>query len=146
VGKVDALLDVLLKALDSLAQELLLLLGDALQRVGGVYDAIGSKLNGDGEEVDASSLGNSLTSGNTRQVDVAGLDKTLLALGSTKQLLGKSEASICHGEGSRTSTILGLDDLVTTKLQRLTRASYLSLGMLTEGLALLKRGRMVSPE
>lgn len=41
VGKVDALLNVGLEALDSLAQELLLLLGDALQRVGGLLHTFG---------------------------------------------------------------------------------------------------------
>lgn len=41
MGKVDALLDVAFEALDSLTQELLLLLGDALQGVGGVLDAVG---------------------------------------------------------------------------------------------------------
>jgi hypothetical protein len=41
VGKVDALLDVGLETLDSLAQELLLPLGDALQGVGGVLDTVG---------------------------------------------------------------------------------------------------------
>lgn len=41
VGKVDALLNVGLEALDSLAQELLLLLGDALQGVGGLLHTFG---------------------------------------------------------------------------------------------------------
>lgn len=50
-----------------------------------------SKLDGDGEELNASSLGDGLTSGNTRQVDVAGLNKALLTLDSAEQLLGESE-------------------------------------------------------
>lgn len=41
VGEVDALLDVALEALDSLAQELLLLLGNALQGVGGLLHTVG---------------------------------------------------------------------------------------------------------
>lgn len=41
VGKVDALLDVGLETLDSLAQELLLPLGDALQGVGDLFDTVG---------------------------------------------------------------------------------------------------------
>lgn len=108
MGKVDALLDVGLETLDSLAQELLLPLGDALQGVGNLFDTVGlrsvsqyneikgsristySKLNRDREEVDAGSLGDSLTAGNTRQVDVAGLNKALLALGSAEHLFGES--------------------------------------------------------
>lgn len=53
-----------------------------------------SKLNRDREEVDASSLGNGLTAGNTRQVDVAGLNKALFTLDGTEQLLGESEVFI----------------------------------------------------
>lgn len=41
MGKVDALLNVALKALDSLSQELLLLGGDVLQRVGDALHTIG---------------------------------------------------------------------------------------------------------
>lgn len=35
------------------------------------------------------------------------------------------EASICHGEGGGTSTILGLDDLVTTKLHTVDKSVVL---------------------
>lgn len=121
MGKVDALLDVGLETLDSLAQELLLPLGDALQGVGDLFDTVGlrtlvnvikiessristySKLNRDREEVDASSLGDGLTAGNTRQVDVAGLNKALFALGSAEHLFGESEGhvSICSLDGRR---------------------------------------------
>lgn len=41
MGKVDALLNVALEALDSLAKELLLLLGDLLKRVGHALHTIG---------------------------------------------------------------------------------------------------------
>lgn len=41
MGKVDALLDVGLETLDSLDQELLLPLGDALQGVGNLFDTVG---------------------------------------------------------------------------------------------------------
>lgn len=53
-----------------------------------------SKLNRDREEVDAGSLGDSLTAGNTRQVDVAGLNEALLALGSAKHLFSESKESV----------------------------------------------------
>jgi hypothetical protein len=51
-----------------------------------------------------------------RAVDEGRLNNTTLTLSSLEQAL--SEASTCHGhgEGSRAGTILGLDDLVTTKL------------------------------
>lgn len=50
-----------------------------------------AELNGDGEEVDTSLLGDSIAAGNTRQVDVARLNETLLALESgPDDLLGKS--------------------------------------------------------
>lgn len=69
-----------------------------------------------------------------------------------------------HRQSSGTSTVLGLDDLITTELDtckprqrpgikklcvknlRLIRASYLSAGIWKEGETLLKRGTMVSPE
>jgi hypothetical protein len=50
-----------------------------------------SKQNRDREEVDASSLSDSVTSRTTGQVDVARLNKVLLTLDGTEQLLGESE-------------------------------------------------------
>lgn len=115
VGKFDTLLDVALEALDSLGQETLLLLGNALQGVDGLFGTVGlersgqsftirghgfceeglelthAELNGDGEEIAASLLGDSLTTGNTRQVDVAGLYETLLASSSLENLLGEAK-------------------------------------------------------
>ena len=41
MGEVDTLLDVALEALDSLGQESLLLLGDALQGVDGLLSSVG---------------------------------------------------------------------------------------------------------
>jgi hypothetical protein len=51
-----------------------------------------------------------------RRVDKGGLDDVLLALSSLEEGLGEAGTSHGHGEGGRASTILGLDDLVTTKL------------------------------
>lgn len=49
-----------------------------------------AELNGHGEEVSADFLGDSLASGNTWEVDEAGLNETLFALDSTEDLLSKS--------------------------------------------------------
>jgi hypothetical protein len=49
-----------------------------------------TKLNGDGEEVKTSGLGDGISTLNTREVDVAGLDNTLLALGGLDDLLGEA--------------------------------------------------------
>lgn len=51
-----------------------------------------TKLDGNGEEVSAGGLGNGITTLDTREVDEAGLDDTLLALGGPDHLLGKSKA------------------------------------------------------
>lgn len=51
-----------------------------------------AKLNGDGEEVDTGLLGDLLTTGDTGQVDVAGLDEALGTLDGLQQLL--SEAGV----------------------------------------------------
>lgn len=92
-----------------------------------------AELHGGGEEVNTGSLGDLIAAGNTGQVDESRLDDSLLALGGLDHGLGESivelvteravdmgrtgpESGICHGQSSRSSTILGLDDLVTTKL------------------------------
>jgi hypothetical protein len=106
-----------------------------------------AKLNGDGEEVDTSLLSNLLTAGNTGKVDVAGLDKALLALDGLENLLGESikwsvgqvglnnieswclpETGKGHGKSSRASTILGLDDLITTELDAVDESLVLLSG------------------
>lgn len=50
------------------------------------------------------------------------LDDTLLTLRSLQQTLCKSGTSHCHGESCRTSTILGLDDLITTELDAVDKS------------------------
>lgn len=75
-------------------------------------------------------------------------------------------ASKSHGQRSGTCAVLGLNNLITTELDacersailskwpddgkgsysRLIKASYLSAGIWNAGVALLKRGTMVSPE
>lgn len=49
-----------------------------------------AEFHGGREEIKASSLGNSLTTGNTGQVDESRLDNALLALGGLDHSLGKS--------------------------------------------------------
>jgi hypothetical protein len=51
-----------------------------------------------------------------RRVDKSGLDDVLLALSSLEERLGEAGTGHGHGEGGRASTVLGLDDLVTTEL------------------------------
>jgi hypothetical protein len=163
VDEADALGNVALETLNALGQKALLLLGDALQRVDGLLSTVGlckvsqfnisrhsgfsthAELNGNGEEVSAGLLGDSLTSGNTGKVDVAGLDEAGLALGGTEDLLGESvfgsaiderddnrsnipETGVSHGQGGGTSTILGLDNLVTAKLDAVHEGIVLVVG------------------
>lgn len=49
-----------------------------------------TKLDGDREEVAADLLGDGLASRDARQVDIAGLDETLLALDGLEDLLGEA--------------------------------------------------------
>jgi hypothetical protein len=128
VDEIDALLDVVLEALNGLLQELLLLVGDTLQGVEGLLGTVGAKLNGNGEEVNASLLGNGIASGNARKVDVAGLDEALFALGSPQDLLGEAETSVGHGESGRATAILGLDNLITAKLDAVDKSIVLVVG------------------
>ena len=51
------------------------------------------------------------------------LSNTLLALGSLEQRLGEASTSHGHGEGGRSGTILGLDDLITTELDAVQESS-----------------------
>lgn len=94
-----------------------------------------AKLHGGGEELNTGSFSNLLATGDTGQVDESRLDDTLLAVGSLDHGLGKSATGLMtllgttegrvrtrpetgkrHGQSSRSSTILGLDDLIATKL------------------------------
>lgn len=84
-----------------------------------------AKLNGNGEEVNTSLLSNLLTTGDTGEVDVAGLDKALGALGGLEELLSEAVTGISHGEGGRAETLLGLDDLITTELDAVDKSIVL---------------------
>ncbi|KAI6750068.1 hypothetical protein HG531_007333 [Fusarium graminearum] len=89
-----------------------------------------AKLDGDREEVAASFLSNGLASGNTGKVDVAGLNKALLALDGTENLLG--ESVLCHGQGGGTSTVLGLDNFVTAELNAVYESILLGVGLASD--------------
>lgn len=51
-----------------------------------------------------------------RAVDEGRLNNTAAAIRSSKQALSETSTSHSHGKSGRASTILGLDDLITTKL------------------------------
>jgi hypothetical protein len=51
-----------------------------------------------------------------RAPDESGGNNTLLALQATEQRVGELGTSVSHGEGSGSSTVLGLDDFITTVL------------------------------
>jgi hypothetical protein len=104
-----------------------------------------AKLDGYGEEVGASLLCDLLATGDTGKVDVGWLDEALGTLRGLEQLFGESEwlsahvssvtrdfdvpvAGVGHGEGGRTSTVLGLDDLVATKLDAVDESVVLVVG------------------
>ena len=107
----NTLLDVTGEVSDTRIEELLLVFGDLANGVD-LLDTVRSKLDVGGEVLAALVL-------EQRRVDKGGLDDVLLALGSLEQGLGKAGTSHGHGEGSRASAVLGLNDLVTAKLDAL---------------------------
>ena len=70
---------------------------------------VGAELNLGGEEVDTLVLV-------VGALDEGGLDHTLLTLGGAEEGLGEASTGHGHGESGGSSTVLGLDDLVTTEL------------------------------
>jgi hypothetical protein len=54
--------------------------------------------------------------------DIGRSDNALLALHGTDDLEGEFCASVSHGEGGRSSTVLGLDDFITTKLDAVDKS------------------------
>ena len=110
LDELNTLLDVALEALDASLEEGLLLLGNAAEDVGGLLGTVGlyrvcqccwyynektiestyAKLNGGGEELNTGRLGDLLTTGDTGQVDVGGLDEALLALGGLDHSLSEA--------------------------------------------------------
>lgn len=74
-----------------------------------LLNAVGAELDLGGEEVDTLVL---VQGG----LDKGGLNDTLLALGGAEEGLGEAGTGHGHREGGRASTVLGLDNLVTTEL------------------------------
>ena len=105
---VNTLLDVLGEVSDASIEELLFVVGDLANRVD-LLNTVGAELDVGGEVVAALLL-------EQRRVNKCGLDDILLTLSSLEQRLGKTGTSHGHGESGRASTVLGLDDLVTTEL------------------------------
>lgn len=104
----NTLLDVLLEVSQAGLDELLLV-GVDLSEGQDLLNTVGAELDLGGEEVNALVLVE-------RRVDESGLDDALLALSSAEERLSHAGTSHSHGEGSGTGTVLGLDDLVTAKL------------------------------
>lgn len=75
-----------------------------------------TKLDGDGEVIDACSFGNGITTFDTWQIHKGVFNDTLLTLGGLQKRLCESESGVGHGEGGRTRAILGLDDFIASKL------------------------------
>src|SRR5690349_936982 len=95
LGELDALGDVALQAVVASLEQLLLVVVGTADDVDGLLGTARAKLNGNGEEVGASGLSNGITTLDTREVDKAGLDKALLALGGPDDLVGKSMEVSC---------------------------------------------------
>lgn len=102
------LLDVLLQVTQASLEELLLVSIDLADLVD-LLNTVRAKLDLGGEEVDALVL-------EERALDESGLNDALLALGGAEKRLGEASTSHSHGKSGRASTVLGLDDLVTTEL------------------------------
>ena len=92
-----------------------------------LLDTVGAELDVGGEVLDALVLVE-------RRVDKGGLDDVLLALSSLEERLGEAGTGHGHGEGGGTSAVLGLDDLVTTKLDAVDVAVELLARQVVAGL------------
>lgn len=106
--KVNTLLDVLLQVSKASLEELLLVSVDLTNRVN-LLDTVRTELNARSEEVDTLVLVEGT-------VDEGGLNNTLDTLSGLKERFGETGTGESHGEGGGTSTVLGLDDFVTTEL------------------------------
>lgn len=108
LDEVNTLLDVLLQVSKAGLEETLLVLVDGANGVD-LLNTLGAELNAGSEEVDTLVLVE-------RRVNEGGLDDVLLTLGSLEEGLSEASTGHGHGEGGGASTVLGLDNLVTTEL------------------------------
>jgi hypothetical protein len=106
-----ALLNVLLEVREAGLEQLLL---DGINLADGqdLLNTVGAELDVGAEELDALVLVE-------RAVDEGGLNDALLTLGGAEDRVGHAGTSIGHGEGGGAGAVLGLDDLVTAKLDAL---------------------------
>jgi hypothetical protein len=111
----DTLLNVLLEVANAGLKQVLL---DSVNLTDGqdLLNTLGTKLDLGGEEVDALVLVKG-------RVDKGRLNDALLALGSAEDGVSHAGTGHSHGQGSGTRTILGLDDLITAKLDALDEVS-----------------------
>lgn len=138
--KLLALLDRGAELLDGSLEESLLLLVDVANGED-VLDTVTAELDVDGEEVDlaADLLLDGSTTLRGREVNV-GLDDLGLAVeGSLEDPVGELSTGLGHGEGGRASSVLGLDDLVTTELDAVDKLVALGLVVKDGGGLLLAR-------
>jgi hypothetical protein len=126
--ELDTLGDVALEVFVASLQEALLELIGRTNDVVGLLGTLGTELDRNGEVVKTSLLGDGITTGNTVEVDESGLNDASLALLSLEELLSEAEASVGHGEGGGSGTVLGLDNLITTELHALGEVFELVLG------------------
>lgn len=71
-----------------------------------------------------------------RRLDVSAQLDALLAVHGAEDAIGEDGGGVCHGEGSRSSSVLGLDNLVTTELDALDESSEGLASLVDELLAL----------
>jgi len=116
LDELNTLADVASQTLVALCQKLLLVVVGRRNDIDGLLGTLGAELDGDGEEVAAGLLLDGITALNTGEVDECGLGDAALALDGLEEVLGEAVAGVGHGEGCGTGAILGLDDLITTKL------------------------------
>jgi hypothetical protein len=125
----DTLCDVLLQVSQASLEELLLGSVD-LANGQDLLNTIGTELDLGGEEVNTLVLVE-------RAVDERRLNNALLALCGAENRVGHAGTSHGHGESGGTSTILGLNNLITTKLNAVDE---LSVGAQVRVLALAEEG------
>jgi len=101
----------LLQILQAGINQLLLLSGD-LANIQNLLNTIWSQLNLAGEEINTLVL-------EERRVNKGWLNNTLLSLSGLQQALGETGTGHGHREGSGSSTVLSLNNLITTELNTL---------------------------
>lgn len=111
-NKVNTLLDVLLEVLEGGSNELLLV-GVELTQAVDLLDTLGAEGNLGREEVNTLVLVE-------RGLDKGGLNNLLTLLG-LDQRSSHAGTGLSHGESGGTSTILSLDNLITTKLDTVNK-------------------------